>query len=303
MIFVIFFTIKNSLNDYYIEQDIFINSSTNNQRISFYYDYFYIYDSFFSNIKTFLGHGGAIYFNGPQKILVIESSTFQICRVATGHGGAIYYDCSSNGSVIISKSCGNECYTGDSYSYQFAMIFTGQKKNNKMIYLSLTNCAQDHTENRYQAVRLWAGNQTYEYVNTTKCKAYRHSAVRFQSPDSLIVKYCSFCKNDSKHSILMRFGGGNNNLMKNCNIIENNSPSKWGVLSNWNGAISFIDSCIFKNNTRSPNELLFFIVSGQLTFINCFIDLLKFLNTPATIIQNNTNSNLYSFSYYFTLNC
>ena len=165
----------------------------------------------------------------------------------------------------MNRVCGNNCYTDINNWYQFGIIFTHSNGKNFYNYLSINNC--NNNLNSYCSFTIWYGAINLTNFNSTKNINKWYSGIYIYLPSCLNSNFCTFVDNFvSLYSSLMLCGNYNNNLTY-YNIINNNSPNGYGVITNWEGKY-FIDNFILLNNSNS----LFYVHSGQMIVSNCFVE-------------------------------
>jgi len=235
-----------------------------------------ISDCFFSRYLTYSGFGGVICVDGGSYSMSINYSMFYTCA-CSGDGGAIYF---SSTNSYLRMICANRCSA--SY-YNFAYLTASQE--NQMEYLSVSYCS--NITSGYWSIRIGSGNQRVDNTNSSMNNAFYGSGILIFSPSSNSGSYCTYSNNNVSQSICISFDSGSGSIaMSYANIVQNNSPSQYGVLYIEGVGTRKMMYCIFHNN----QNYLFCIASGSLEVSHSFIDHSGSLSTSIAVSTSNNNS-------------
>ena len=193
------------------------------------------------------GNGGAIFIN-TSKSLIINETTFYNCLSINGNGGAIYF---YNGlNINLFKICAVGC---KNTNYQFAYLQTTY--NQILDLITIYNCSN---LNGYRTLIIYNGNQNISNINISYNNNIYISGIYYINPTSMFSNYCTFYNNtvSSDRCIYLQ---GNSGTISKSNIILNNSPTNYGVVTLWVGNY-ILKECIFDQN----KDNLIFINSGSL---------------------------------------
>ena len=248
---------------------------------------------FFSRISLYIGDGGVIYISGGSYSMNIDFSMFYNC-VCSILGGAIFFDSTNSSLRMI---CANSC---SATNYLFSYLRATQV--NQAEYLSVTKCS--HTTSKYYSIYIESGNQRIDNTNSSMNNAREVSGIFIYVPSSFTSSYCTFSNNKVSDGICIYFYTGTGTIsMSNANIIHNNSPSWYGVVSVEGAGLRNMMYCIFLDNQNN----LFCISSGSLEVSHSFIDHSgKFSTSKAVSTPNNnsfTNTNTYQLQFFNSLHC
>ena len=257
---------------------------------------FYLLDSLFYNLLS--EQGSAIYcFSSNEIKLVIEFCTFTLCR-SNGLGGAITFNCPTNGGIVISQTCAHECSTPRSHG-QFSYIYSSKNQLSMLHYLSINKCSNVVSTNSLTSpIYLLSGQQGVISNNISGNFVYHVSGIYIKNPNQFIMTFTTFYRNYAKFSMCLYLWGNNGNI-KNCNFIENHSPSRSVISNSYSNTI--IELSIFYNNHYN---LFGNFYNGELKLINCFIQ--NIFQTSGNNIQFISNYKFYeilNITYFNTFYC
>ena len=178
-------------------------------------------------------------------------------------GGGIYFN-SIEGSIILNKVCGYQCY---GYAHgQLLYHYTKSTNKNQLFYLSINKCAPNTLTTRHSSFWLYKGIQEISNINSSFNEVYHHSSLVVRDHYSFLMKYSNFYKNYVSHSSSLYLYSGNIFIQYN-NFIGNNSPNQWGIFFSTAIEVNLTD-CIFSENLN----FLFWVDSGKINLFNSFID-------------------------------
>ena len=209
-----------------------------------------ITDCFFYRTTTYSGHGGIIYCNDAVINMVVKDCIFFECSV-NSQGGAIYYYCNHLGSHSkLERVCGNKCSCGSNQQNNFAYIqlYDSISSNNFVSYVSVTKC--NIIDNGISSFRLQCGNMSVSNYNSTFNTNKQYSGINLFKPSQLIANYCTFFNNIVSNSVCICFTYLTNNILSYSNIINNNSPSNYGVVYVGSGTYK-VENFIFSDNKNT----------------------------------------------------
>ena len=268
----------NSFTNYNFNKDILINFC------------------FFNYLTNSNGFGGAIFLNSSNSLdIIINYCSFFQCS-SSNYGGAISI-LSINGSSLLSKVCGSECYTSlPSSLAQFSFFNSKLSFLNILNYISVYKSAPNHLILRAYPIRCYEGIQNVSNLNSTSNNLNTHSGFVTIKPSSFNSIFCNFKDNNSTNfeCIMLHSNSG---VMKFSNIVNNNSPTGYGVIYNTvNGNYQLLN-CIFLNN----KDCLFYFDTGNLIIQDSYIYHLNYSIGNDLIHSNRNNQYLYTNSYYFEI--
>ena len=211
------------------------------------------------------GFGGIIYcYNVPSK-MKIEDCFFFEC-FCTGMGGAIFFDCQQNGSGSnLKRICCNNCFTDSNY-YQFALVLVPNSIDSTNIcdFVTISKC--NNISNGFYSFHLYHGNISLKNCNSSNNLNKEYSGLALTSPFLCIGMFCSIMNNNVTSYRNLMLHSNNNNFFSFFNIIQNNSPENYGVITNWAGSYFFNNSFFLDNY-----DFLFYLKMGNLNISNSYI--------------------------------
>ena len=249
---------------------------------------------------TSTNSGGAISIDSSYSLNVNDTTFFE-CIALTGFGGAIYFNNVINSTNIsgiqLLRICASHCKA--TYN-QFSYLKT---ENNQILNLiTVNNC---NNLNGYYTFYILSGNQYIHNINISYNRNIAYSGIGYHCPNSMFTNYCTFYNNTVISSCCINLLCQTGNISK-CNIILNNSPTNYGVVYVTSTGNYNFNECIFDRN----NNTLFYVASGTLKLITCYINHLSHsivTNTQiAPIFSPNliiTTTYYYSHSIYFSYYC
>ena len=202
-------------------------------------------------------NGGVIYVNGGFYSMNIHYSMFYSC--IANNGGAIYFDSSIS---FLRMICANGC----SASYcHFANIYASQAI--QVDYLSCSYCS--HTISGEYSIFIQLGDQRTDNTNSSMNNAYVNSGIGIFSPSSFASSHCTFSNNNVSDSICISIYSDYVTIsISYANIVYNNSPYGYGVVSIEGEESKKMIYCIFQNN----QNYLFCVFGGLFEVSHSFID-------------------------------
>ena len=210
---------------------------------------------FFTRTSTYGSSGGVIHVTGGSYYMKVSNTMFynSACQ---GFGGAINFDSISS---FITFICANKC-TANTISH-FAYLRASE--NNVVDYLSVTNCS--YLTTGYDPIYVDSGNQRIDNSNYSLNKALENSGMAISMPKTFTSSHCTFSNNKASSGTCIKYYYNKGTLIY-ANIIDNNSPLKYGIFL-IDGNSHKIQYCIFYNN----HDTLFYIDSGSLEVSHCII--------------------------------
>jgi len=244
-----------------------------------------VFGCFFSRFSTFSGNGGVIFFETEAVSMNLYYSMFFNCSV-TSKGGAIYF---ISEKCNVSRVCSNKCSAN---TYQFAIF--GATNSNMIEYVSITSCST--LQDGYESFRVYKGTQSIKSINSSRNKVIWVSSMVFSDGSSSFIFQSTFVNNSSSDCYCI-YSSAISGIVRYINLIQNNSPSRYGVITVWSGSAEYM-YCIFLNNTNR----LFYINSGSISFLNSFLYHLDSFGSASTlnnsVVLTETFSQTFFSSYY-----
>jgi hypothetical protein len=211
--------------------------------------------------------------------LLIESSSFFICRTSAQLGGAIYFYNSNGGESVLYGLCGYDCYSTytnvpyDLFAYVYIKNVASSK--NYFNYSSISRCVNERLDSRH-TIRLYNGKICCPSVNLSMNKCGVCSGILCQpyydsSSITCSVSYSSFIDNNAPGGVCNYFTNLDGKCeMKSCNVIRNTLGSSVGGIIGANGNLNIEDSCILENT----GTYIFYTESSSytITLSNCTVD-------------------------------
>ena len=252
-----------------------------------------ISDCYFSRSSTYSGYGGTIYVSSGSLSMRVDRSMFYNC-VCSSDGGAIWFSSSNSELRMI---CANRCSCGINSNGHFALLLASQE--NLVEFISVSFCS--HETNGYYSIRLRTGNQKVDNSNSSMNKANRDSGIGIGSP-SFTSSYCTFSNNNVSSRICIFFYS-NSGTMSYANIVNNNSPINYGVVSVEGTESTKMMYCVFKDNQNT----LFCLLAGPLEVSHSYIYHTGGFSTSTSVSSNNNNSltafKTYQIPFFNSLHC
>ena len=226
--------------------------------------------------SIYQGNGGIIYCSGIQTNMIVNECFFFQCG-CNDQGGAIFFSCNFIGTnVELNKNCAKNCFSN---AYQFAIILTHSNSNNLCNLLSMNNC--NNISIGYRSFLLAFGNISLNNFNSTKNFNIYYSGIALLTNFKCYSNYCNIIENFASDYSCIQLDGIDNNFLNFYNIIKNNSPNNYGIITNWQGNF-LINNIILINNIN----ILFYLKTGQLNINNC-----KIFHQNYSLSNFNINSN------------
>jgi len=247
----------------------------------------------FTRLTQFNGNGGVIHINVASISINISYSVFHDCSCSF-QGGAIYFSSTNSSLRMI---CANRCSCGESQYYHFAYI--SAIITNHIDYLSVSYCSD--VSPGYYPICLYYGKQSIYRTNSSMNTVIGHSGISIFSPSVFSSSHCTFSNNRASDTICIYFRF-QSEIMSYTNIVNNNSPSRYGVIC-VDGGSPKMHYCIFDNN----HDSLFCLYSGSLEVSHSFIAHLEILSVSIAVSIGHNNSflkrNTYQIPFFKTLHC
>jgi len=248
-----------------------------------------ISDCFFSRSVLYNGDGGVIYISGSSYVMSITYSMFFNC--CSTRGGAIYFDAKSS---VLNKICSSK---SSAPIYQFAYISTSD--NNNVDYLSNSLC---NSLDGDQSFIMYRGNQRIENNNFSLNNGLKVSGIIIHTPVTCASKFCTISKNNASERICMLLYH-NSGTISYSNIIHNNSPVSYGVLTTWNDGSTQLTYCILINN----EDTLFYVQTGMVELLHCCIFHQGNFSSSNQVTTSNNNTftkqNTYIIQFFSSHHC
>ena len=258
-------------------------------------DDFIIDTCYFYRNTMYSGYGGIVYVSGVLSNMKLISCIFFECCCSIDGGAIYFYSQVSGTNVELNKICGNKCYVENTKKFQFGLILTPSNINSNNIcnFCSISNC--NNKTNGYCSFNLYFGNISLNNLNSSKNINKQESGINIRDPSKFNSNFCSFINNNVSEYTCIFLHGDNNNYISYYNVINNNSPTNCGVITNNVGYYS-INNSIFINNTN----VLFYVYSGQLSILNSKIshdnNFITYQNTVSTF------NNIFELTNTFLIN-
>ena len=307
MLFYQFLNLITYFSDFFPSHLDFNESKKSQTRISIPNGNYYISDSTFLRVSTFIGHGGAIYMlNNDECYFLIENSYFYQCRteVPKKWGGAIFINI--NGSIVFNKICGNQCYTqhGDSGYNQFSYTHIRNiDKQHEIIYTSISECCFQSIGYRYCPLTLWNGIQKVLGLNSSKNSPSHICGISIKTPNNSLLLECTFSNNYARHSRCIELKYSNNLELNRINIINNDYLEKFGGLIDISLANVYLNECIFIGNVRNFHTTLFYTFQSNITLNECYFDIFKTTNSDIKFKLKKKSGTLINLKHFNTIFC
>jgi len=239
---------------------------------------------FFSRSSVYSGNGGVIFVDGGSYSMNVNYSMFYNCACSE-QGGAIYFYSTNSCLRMI---CANRC--SSSSNYQFAYLSASQV--NHVEYVSIQYCS--HTTSRSYSNYLNTGNQRVDNTNSSMNYAFWGSGIIIMSPSSFTSSHCTFSNNVVIAYICVWFSSNSGSVsMTSANIVNNNSPSNYGVVYAYGGGSKKMMYCIYQNN----QNYLFNVESGSLEVSHSFIYHLSSFSSSRPVSTETNNSFIERITY------
>jgi len=244
-----------------------------------------ISDCFFSRNSLCSGNGGVICVDGGSYSMNLTLSMFFNCA-CSGHGGAIYFKSLNS---ILRMICAKGCSSGASSWGPFVYLRASQV--NQEEYLSVSNCS--HTTSGYYSIYLHSGNQRVDNTNSSMNNAYSTSGICIDYPSTFTSSHCTFSNNKvSSDSCVVFWSTSGTISMSYSNIVHNNSPSHYGVVSIGQSGSRKMMYCILHDNQNT----LFCVLGGSLEVSHSFISH-SGVFSASTAVSTTNNSLTYRITY------
>ena len=245
------------------DNNLTIYNKINNQIILLENDYF-IHFCQFQNLSLLTGNGGAIYYYTFIKTqLLIEFCIFYKCNtILNGKGGALYLDC-INGSIVLNKLCGYECFTSNTSSFQFS--FSSSSLKNFGFYLSISYCSPN-------SLGFHCCSRFLNGISISKYHNYSYNTILEDTPTlsfntySLDLSFLTISNNFNKlDSVIIQFYYSKNNIYNfyNSNILNNTQKIRLGIIHCHDVRINLLNIIFFNNSGN-----LFSSFSNTIIFLN-----------------------------------
>ena len=252
-----------------------------------------IFLCFFNRLTTYSSQGGVIYINFNPFFLQIFETTFYKCS-ASGYGGAIFVYVTSS---ILKKICSDSCFS-NSGAYQFAYLSLNNDrlKTQDIELMTIISCYPNF-QTGSNSFHLDYGNQSIYYLNSTKNHLLDTSSLGSDIPTFFLMNFCNIYNNSVLSRSIRIFSNSNHNI-SNSNIILNQSPNNYGIISASSTSIN-LKICIFNNN----KNLLFYSSSSTIKVLNSFFNNNNNLGSFISISNNEIFTNSFFILHYSTFLC
>jgi len=250
----------------------------------------------FSRYSSYSGDGGVIHLYGSYSMNA-NYTMFYNC-VCSQSGGAIHL---SSSNSFLRMICAYRCSCGAEFLNHFAYLKASQMNN--VDYLSVAYCS--HTTSGYYPINLYTGNQSFSNTNSSMNNAIAISGINVNYPSSFTSSHCTFSNNKVSENRCIHFYSTSGTIsMSYANIVQNNSPSQYGVVYAEGAGSKKMLYCIFQNNTN----YLFCVHSGSLEVSHSFMNhsSSSFSRSAAVSTENNnsfTNIMTYQIQFFNSHHC
>jgi len=274
------------LNDMEIVWDVVLGceSESIGQGRSYIDKYIYISFCFFSRSLSFTGDGGVIYVKDGSYSMYINNSMFFNCGCSQ-KGGAIYF---SSSNSYLRMICANSCSCGTSNNGHFAYLRASQ--DNQGLYLSVSNCS--YMTSGYDSILIYSGKQRVDNTNSSMNHVLAHSGIYIYATSSFTGSHCTFSNNKASGYICLCFFYGTIS-MSYASIVQNSSPSQYGVVYVDGAGSKKMMYCIFHGNQNT----LFCVAQGSLDVSHSFINHTGSFSKSTSVSTYNNNSFTYRITY------
>ena len=177
--------------------------------------------------------GSVIYIDNSFS-LSINDTTFYQC-ISQGWGGAIYFQYGLN--IQLYKICAINC---KAKSFQFAFFRTMYNSNQTIDLNIISKCNNPQGDT---TLNLYYGNQIIINSNITFNENDSCSGINYDTPFQMKSYHCTFY-NNSVRTFYCIFCEGSTGDISKINIILNNSPMNYGVVT-IDGGLYSLNECIF----------------------------------------------------------
>ena len=242
---------------------------------------------FFSRSSVYSGEGGVIYvFGGLAYSMRMDYTMLYNCACSSNGGAIFFYSNSSYMGMICANSC--SCGAQDSGHFAYIVCING----NEVEYLSVSNCWNNSYG--FGPICLNSGNIRVDNMNSSMNQACQISGISVSYPSAFSSSHCTFSNNKVMEAICLAFFSFSGILpISYANIVNNNSPLEYGVVTCKSTGSRKMMFCIYQNNSN----YLFFVYHGSLEVSHSFIDHSLSSFSSSIAVSTETNN---SFSYILT---
>jgi hypothetical protein len=294
--------VRTAWNDFFPSTSTFnLNSRKYNLRQTPSNTAVYVSNYLFASITT-SGHGGALFCNTTQYLLV-ESTSFFSCKTSA-NAGAIFFNNKNNGQCVLYGICGYDCTTTNHNNDHFAYIYVYNNVSSKnyVNYSSISCCVNVYA---WYTLILGNGNICCPSVNVSmneySHKSFYCTPINSSNSVTCSLTYSSFVDNVAKGcTCLYLWQAGASFEIKSCNIIRNTQGtfcSEGTIYAN--GNLNIENSCILENNATN---IFYQGSSYTITLFNCAVDSTS-SNGHLTIQNTVTKSFILALNHMSTRNC
>jgi len=290
-----YFERQPSVHQLYLSDIIWCNgfgceSESIDQGRSYYQMNISISDCFFSRSLAISGNGGVIFVDGGSYSMSVNYSMFYNC-VCSNYGGAIYFSSTNSNLRMI---CANRCSCAATSICHGNFAYISASQMNQVEYLSSSYCS--HTTSGYCPIQIDSGNQRVDNSNFSQNKVIYHSSIVLSGSSISKMTQSSFVNNTSSDCYCI--WSGSISVIQYINLIYNNSPSRYGVVTAWFGSAQYL-FCIFYHNSNC----LFFVSYGSISVHHSYIYHLGSFGTASTSNNSMILTETYSHSFFSTYYC
>jgi len=254
------------------------------------------------HISSSASKGGSIYCVSSSTMkIVVELCMFYKC--SGSEGGAMYIKNTASLSVAQNKNCANQCATSD-LEYQFAYVSVSSSGINHANYLSVVYCSRNIA--KYNTMQLVGGEQRLNNCNISATYIRSKTGLTTQSSTSFKLSYSSITNTYGANIYTIYVINGNNNLVKNCNIVNNSlgnvATAVGGVVHQEIGSTVFY-SCVFLINALKGKKHLISCDSGTISLSYCYYDSLTYTLTAPSIGGTPISSKTHIIDFFASYHC
>jgi len=281
MLFSVFICLSFSeeFTDFFSGPTTHIYENVNDQRILLDPMSYFVKDSAFMYMTSTTYSTIHLFYIYPINLVVLDC-VFYTC-ISPSHGGAIYFYAAEKGAMAMKRVCGSNCSTGNNLYGQFFYSYVPTNNNTLIQLVTVEKCANNPIT-KYAAISIYGGNSTFSELNISKCYTYQYSAMYSVYGLRNSFKYCTIYANSASHSYC--YYAEVETFMNFTNIISNDSPSNYGVVSCHRHY--YASDCIYMYNMNT----LFYNPSYSTNLIRGWIKHQSTLNTGNIYTMGVTNT-------------
>ena len=245
----------------------------------------FINNCYFSNMIS--SSRTVIYFTNSDFNFVIENCIFINCKCTSNiGGGTLYLSITNSGSIIFIKNCIYNCSSGNVWG-QFGYI---EFPNNQLYDLfSITHIKSTGSV----PIQINKGLQKIININSSHHIINSYSGFYMQNSINSNFSFSTIFNITCSSYICFEIQYSTSKIL-NSNIINNNSPSNYGVImASYSNLL--IENTIFQKN---KNTLFYGHAGGSCTVKNCWIEHPS--NSYGSFTTNGINNFIFTQTYIFT---